>query len=75
LLPQQQHRSSSSSSSSSSDAAVVLLDQLCSAALSARGKADGQFVANCLYGFAHMGVPAPALFGALVSRANPNYCK
>lgn len=71
LLPERHHSSRSSSGSE----AAALLDQLCSAELSAAGKADGQFAANCLYGFAHMGLPAQQLFDALVVRANPNYCK
>lgn len=73
LLPGQQHPCSSSSSSRTE--LFALLDQLCAAVLSSARKADGQFVANCLYGFAHIGAPAPRLFEALATRANPSYCK
>lgn len=65
---------SSSDGGSSSSAVLRLLDQLCGEQLMAR-QGDGQFVANCLYGFAHMQHPAHQLFAALLQRVNPNYCK
>jgi hypothetical protein len=68
------HGSSDGGSSSSSGAVLQLLDQLCGDQLLAR-QGDGQFVANCLYGFAHMQHPAHQLLDALLQRANPNYCK
>ena len=73
LLPHQQGTSSSASSSSSQ--LLLMVDRLCADQLSA-GPTDGQFAANCLYGFAHMRAPAPQLFDALVARAaSPSYCK
>lgn len=72
LLPDQQQHSSASSSSSR---VLTMLDQLCAAHLLAATRNDGQFPANCLYGFARVGVPAPHLFEALVQRAGFNYCK
>lgn len=81
LLPHQQDSRSISSGSSNSGTGgssrsqlLAMLDTLCAEQLSG-GKVDGQYVANCLYGFAHLRVPAPQLFDALVARANPNYCK
>jgi hypothetical protein len=77
LLPHQQDSRSISSGGtggSSSSQLLAMLDTLCAEQLSG-GQVDGQYAANCLYGFAHLRAPAPLLFDALVARANPNYCK
>ena len=51
-----------------------VLDQLCAKRVRS-GPADGQFVANVMYGFAHLQHRPPQLLQALTGRLTPNYCK
>jgi hypothetical protein len=66
LFPQQQQQL---------QAALSLLEQACCRQLHPTSACNGRFVANCLYGFAHLGQPVPALFSALVTRLGFNYCQ
>jgi hypothetical protein len=66
LFPQQQQQQQQ---------ALSLLEQACCQQLQPTSPRNGRFIANCLYGFAHMGQPVPALFSALLPRLGFNYCQ
>jgi hypothetical protein len=55
--------------------ALSLLEQACCRQLQAASRRDGQFIANCLYGFARCQHPVPVLFSALLPRLGFNYCQ